>query len=98
MSRSSARKAMVRELPVVEPRPSRIAKSRTAPVRAAVLIGVHVIVLAHVTHWLLTRRTLSPVEPSESMYTLELGRLNAGFVFFGLAILSPALFGRFFCG
>src|SRR6185503_8150035 len=38
------------------------------------------------------------VEPSEAM---ELGKssiVNAGAVFFALAILSTALFGRFFCG
>jgi hypothetical protein len=32
------------------------------------------------------------------MRTLELGELNAGFVFFALAIVSTAVFGRFFCG
>jgi len=32
------------------------------------------------------------------MYTLELGQLNAGFVFFALALLSTLLFGRFLCG
>jgi polyferredoxin len=66
--------------------------------RALVLGAVHVVILAHVTHWLLRGRTLSPVEPSESMRTLELGELNAGFLFFILAILSTAIFGRFFCG
>lgn len=63
-----------------------------------VLIGVHLIVLAHITHYMVSGRSLSPVEPSESMYTLELGQLNAGAIFFGLAILSTAVFGRFFCG
>jgi Flp pilus assembly protein TadD/ferredoxin len=63
-----------------------------------VLLGVHAIILAHVAHYVVTGRTVSPVEPSESMYTLELGRVNAGFIFFGLAILSTAIFGRFFCG
>jgi tetratricopeptide (TPR) repeat protein/ferredoxin len=32
------------------------------------------------------------------MYTLELGRLNAGFVFFVVALASTLIFGRFFCG
>ncbi len=32
------------------------------------------------------------------MQTLELGYLNAGFIFFGLLILSTLILGRFFCG
>jgi polyferredoxin len=63
-----------------------------------VLLSVHLVIALHVTHFLLTRRTLSPVEPSESMYTLELGYVNAGFLFFGLALLLTLIFGRFFCG
>ncbi|MEM7248868.1 MAG: tetratricopeptide repeat protein [Acidobacteriota bacterium] len=93
-----------RELPVVSapdggargktrPRPS-----KNARLRAIVLLLVHVVIAAHVTHFLVAGETLSPVEPSESMYTLELGELNAGFVFFIVALLSTALFGRFFCG
>ncbi|MDG1454569.1 MAG: 4Fe-4S binding protein, partial [Planctomycetota bacterium] len=32
------------------------------------------------------------------MYTLENGEVNAGFIFFILAILSTAILGRWFCG
>jgi len=63
-----------------------------------VLGSVHLLILAHATHFLIAGRTLSPVEPSESMYTLELGQVNAGFIFFALALLSTLLLGRFFCG
>ncbi len=63
-----------------------------------VLILVHVVILLHITHYLLRGRSLSPVEPSEAMYTIELGYLNAGAIFFGLAIISTVVFGRFFCG
>jgi polyferredoxin len=73
-------------------------KSRMGRRRAIVLGAVHVLIVAHATHWLTKGRTLSPVEPSESMRTLELGEVNAGFVFFVLAILSTAIFGRFVCG
>ena len=66
--------------------------------RAAVLISVHLVIIIHIVQWLLHGLTLSPVEPSESMYAIELGRLNAGFVFFALALASTLLFGRFFCG
>jgi tetratricopeptide (TPR) repeat protein/ferredoxin len=75
-----------------------VRRSKRGPVRAAVLIGVHAIVALHVTHFLVAKRTLSPVEPSESMYTLELGYVNAGFVFFGVALIATLIFGRFFCG
>jgi len=55
-------------------------------------------VAIHVVHWKMTGSTLSPLEPSEAMQTLELGYLNAGFVLFVLLILSTLIFGRFFCG
>lgn len=72
--------------------------------RAAVLIVIHLLIAAHVAQWLLSgmrdgvRETLSPVEPSESMFTLEGGHINAGFVMFALAIASTLILGRFFCG
>ncbi|MDX2130544.1 MAG: tetratricopeptide repeat protein [Planctomycetota bacterium] len=78
--------------------PNLVRKSRMGRWRAIVLIAVHVIIAAHIIQWLVTGMTLSPVEPSESMYTLETGAINAGFVMFALAILSTVLFGRFFCG
>ncbi len=73
-------------------------RSRMGRRRALVLGAVHLAIALHVTHWLVRGRTVSPVEPSESMRTLELGELNAGFVFFVVAILSTVIFGRFFCG
>lgn len=66
--------------------------------RATVLILVHVLMIGHVLHWLWAGRTLSPVEPSEAMYTLNKGYLNAGAIFFALAILATLIFGRFLCG
>jgi polyferredoxin/tetratricopeptide (TPR) repeat protein len=81
-----------------------IKKSRVGKWRAAVLIGVHVLIAAHLGLWVLSgmrdgvRETLSPVEPSESMYALENGLVNAGFIFFITAIISTLVFGRFFCG
>lgn len=90
-------------LPVL-PSPAKVRKSRVAGWRAAVLILVHVIFAVHMVQWVLSgmrddrRETLSPVEPSESMQTLEQGLVNAGFVMFALAILSTLILGRFFCG
>ena len=77
---------------------SGVRRSRRAKWRAAVLIGIHVAIAAHATHFLIAGQTLSPVEPSESMYALELGYVNAGFVFFAVALLATLIFGRFFCG
>lgn len=75
-----------------------IRKSRSGPRRAIVLGLVHVAIAIHITQWWLGGRTVSPVEPSESMQTLETGAVNAGFIFFAVAILSTLIFGRFFCG
>lgn len=81
-------------------------KSRNGRRRAVVLILVHVIFIIHIAQWMLSglrsptgqRSTISPIEPSEAMYTLELGLVNAGFVFFVLAIIATLIFGRYFCG
>ncbi len=75
-----------------------IRKSRSGPWRATVLISVHVAILLHIAHWAVAGRTLSPVEPSETIFTLVYGQINAGVIFFALAILSTLIFGRFFCG
>lgn len=66
--------------------------------RALVLVLVHVVILIHIVQWYVQGVTLSPVEPSEAMYTLESGELNAGFILFSLAIVSTLIFGRYFCG
>jgi ferredoxin/Flp pilus assembly protein TadD len=66
--------------------------------RAWVLGAVHAAILAHVLHWLWSGSTLSPLEPSEATDLAEHGRINAGAVFFALAIGVTALFGRWFCG
>jgi polyferredoxin len=78
-----------------EPRPR---ASRAARWRAAVLIGVHVVIAVHIGQWMATGRTLSPLEPSESMQFSTQGLINAGLILFGLAIVSTAVLGRFFCG
>lgn len=79
-------------------KPLRIRPSKMGVRRAAVLIGVHLLFLAHLAHWLTRGKTLGPVEPSEGMQLGQYSVVNAGLVFFALAILSTALFGRFFCG
>jgi tetratricopeptide (TPR) repeat protein/polyferredoxin len=66
--------------------------------RALSLVLVHVIILAHIAHWLIRGETLSPVEPSETMQTLKIGYVNAGAIFFAASIALTLVFGRFFCG
>jgi tetratricopeptide (TPR) repeat protein/ferredoxin len=54
--------------------------------------------IAHIVQWRIMGKTVSPIEPSETMYTLQRGAINAGFIFFSLAILATLIFGRFVCG
>jgi len=77
---------------------ARVRPSKNSRRRAIVLVLVHVLIAAHIVQWLITGMTVSPIEPSESMETLREGAINAGFVFFSLALLSTLIFGRFFCG
>lgn len=87
-------------LPVLSSTPS----DRTGPGsrmerrRFAVLIVIQLLMIVHIVQWLLMGRTIAPIEPSESIQTVERGVVNIGFIFFVLAIGSTMLFGRFFCG
>ncbi|HEY0546572.1 MAG TPA: tetratricopeptide repeat protein [Pyrinomonadaceae bacterium] len=75
-----------------------IRSSRVSIWRAAALITLTLLMVAHFIQWRLMGQTISPIEPSESMYTLQRGAINAGFIFFTLAILATLIFGRFVCG
>lgn len=90
------------ELPIhpsSQPRGAAAVKtSRVGPWRAGVLILVHLLIAAHFVHWWQTGRTMTPLEPSESMEFSTKGVVNAGFVLFVLAIGTTALLGRWFCG
>ena len=78
--------------------PSGIRKSKTSRWRAAALILLQLGMVAHIIQWRIVGRTVSPIEPSETMHTLQRGAVNAGFIFFALAILATLIFGRFVCG
>lgn len=89
------------QLPVLAntaPKKDGIRESRTARWRAAALIALTLLMIAHVIQWRLSGSTISPIEPSESMWTLQRGAINAGFIFFSLAILATLILGRFVCG
>jgi tetratricopeptide (TPR) repeat protein/ferredoxin len=77
---------------------SGIRKSKTSRWRAAALIFLNLLMVAHIIQWRIMGRTVSPIEPSETMHTLQRGAINAGFIFFSLAILATLIFGRFVCG
>lgn len=85
-------------LPVTPQRFGKIRPSRAGRWRAAVLIGIHLIIAIHIAHWYYTGRSLSPLEPSEAMQFSQRGIINAGLIFFALTILSTLVFGRWFCG
>mgnify|MGYP001569931522 CR=1 FL=1 len=63
-------------LPVLPSHAAPVRKSRTSRWRALSLIAVHLLIIGHVLHWVITGRTVSPVEPSETMYTLNNGELT----------------------
>jgi tetratricopeptide (TPR) repeat protein/ferredoxin len=76
----------------------RMRASKTSRWRAAALILLNLFMIAHLVQWRITGKTVSPIEPSESMQTLQSGAINAGFIFFTLAILATLIFGRYVCG
>jgi polyferredoxin/tetratricopeptide (TPR) repeat protein len=77
---------------------SGIRASRRARWRAAALVGVYLLMIAHIIQWQIMGSTVSPIEPSEAMYTIRQGAVNAGAIFFALAILATLVLGRFVCG
>ncbi|MCH2146225.1 MAG: 4Fe-4S binding protein [Phycisphaerales bacterium] len=73
--------------------------------RWTVLWIVQLLIIAHVVFWALSKKygwfggaTLTPIEPSEGMELVKNGVINAGAIFFILALISTLIFGRWFCG
>lgn len=75
-----------------------IQHSKMSRWRALSLIILTLGMIGHYIQWRMTGSTVSPIEPSETMYTLQNGFVNAGFIFFTLAILATLILGRFVCG
>src|SRR5262245_15407120 len=82
-----------------------IRKSKSGKRRAVVLAIVQGLIIAHIALWMLSKKynwfggqTITPVEPSESMEFVKHGVVNAGLIFFGIALLGTLVFGRWFCG
>ena len=101
VNKKKSKKQRSIELPVLNTSSngkSKIRDSKTSRWRALVLITITVLMIAHVIQWIIMGSTVTPIEPSESMHTLETGAVNAGFIFFSLAILATLIFGRFVCG
>lgn len=90
-----------RKLPVIanaREQESAIRESKNSRRRAVSLIILQLLMVAHIIQWRLTGTTVSPIEPSETMFTLQNGAVNAGLIFFSLAIIATLIFGRFVCG
>src|SRR5688500_5498195 len=91
-----------RQLPVLPDAPptagGAIRASRTSRWRAVALVTLQLLMIAHIVQWRISGTTVSPIEPSEAMFTLQSGAVNAGVIFFSLAILATLIFGRFVCG
>ncbi len=66
--------------------------------RAIVLATIQILMVVHLVQWWIQGRTLSAVEPSESMETFKNGIVNAGTVVFAIGLVSTLVVGRFFCG
>jgi polyferredoxin len=82
-----------------------VRRSRSGPRRAIVLATVQFLIVVHVAVWLLSRKygwfggyTPTPIEPSESIEFATKGVVNAGLIFFIVALLSTLILGRWFCG
>ncbi|REJ86272.1 MAG: 4Fe-4S binding protein [Acidobacteria bacterium] len=87
-------------LDILQPAPpgGKIRPSKNSRRRLIVLAVVHLIAAAHITHWLVSGRSVTPVEPSEAIAFSRDGIVNAGLIFFAVTALLTAVFGRFFCG
>ena len=82
-----------------------IRKSKNGKRRAIVLAAVQGLIIIHIVVWLLSKKygwfggtTITPIEPSESMEFSKHGIINAGLIFFVIALLSTLILGRWFCG
>ena len=94
-------------LPVMPDHTARgqVRKSKNARRRAIVLAAVQLLLIFHIGLWVLSKkygwfggRTITPIEPSESMEFSKYGVVNAGLIFFAIALLSTLVLGRWFCG
>jgi polyferredoxin/tetratricopeptide (TPR) repeat protein len=92
---------VVLSLPVLDPDRFNAARRRVrrlARWRASAMIAVYILMVAHIVHWSITGRSIGRFVMSDSMETLELGRINPGFILFAAALLVSLVCGRFLCG
>ena len=80
-------------------------KRKLNRIRWTVLITVQILIVAHIAIWFIGKhygwfggKTITPIEPSEGMEFVKNGIVNAGAIFFALALVSTLIFGRWFCG
>ena len=93
-------------IPILQPsfiapeavRRGQVRLSRVSKIRAWVLTGVYLASFGHLLHWQLKGETLSPLEPSEAMYTMARGVVNAGAILLVASLAVTLVVGRWFCG
>ncbi|MCC6594288.1 MAG: 4Fe-4S binding protein [Xanthomonadales bacterium] len=78
--------------------PHRARRWPVARWRLLALLGVHLLIAAHLLHHAYAGQTLGRVVLADAHLTIERGIVNPAFVLFALALAATALFGRFFCG
>ena len=73
------------------------ALSRPARWRIATLVAVHLLIAAHVLHWMWSGTTLSSIQLSDAGRLAAEGVATAALIFFSILLVATAIFGRFFC-
>lgn len=73
-------------------------QTKTQRWRAFSLLMIHALIVVHLLHWYFQGTTVGRFVLSDSMETLELGRLNPGFLLFSTAMIVTMLSGRWLCG
>src|ERR1051326_8752681 len=71
---------------------------RFRALRVSILIAIHLLIIAHIIQWKMMGTTIAPLVAADSMYTLEQGQLNNGFLIFAAVLLVTLVIGRFLCG
>ncbi|MBL9119852.1 MAG: 4Fe-4S binding protein [Phycisphaerae bacterium] len=71
---------------------------RRRRLRLFVLLGVHVLIAVHLTHWLVTGESIGRFVLSDAMEALELGRIGPGALLFAAAMSVTLVAGRWLCG
>jgi ferredoxin len=81
----------------MEERTRKTGLSRPARWRVVSLVIVHLLIAAHIIHWLVNGQSLSSIQLSDAGRFASEGVATAAVFLFGLLLLVTLVFGRFFC-